>query len=298
MKSPPQGTIGLFKEENAELIAYYLRYLRLRKEERDRNYVPTPWETLTQEEQIQEHRAYHKEQRRLRKLKAMASDTESTQTIVGDLNASTNTLAPASKNNNATGPLAEKPAETPNSPTNPSSKDSSPTQLELEERQLQERIEKMKFTTLARKEGPALIPEKDTSKEMAMDLDPAPSASSADTLARPIIPAIPAHPSTPKISELLEKEQTKLQVKRHIDIWKESQESQKALQKLIPNNEIKSFVKGWNPWTERKKFFPAPPKTNKGKRCSSTSINFENPHKWRKIGNMLKIAKGLYKNMD
>ncbi|OAV90100.1 hypothetical protein PTTG_03283 [Puccinia triticina 1-1 BBBD Race 1] len=329
-------------QENAELIAYYLRYLRLRKEERDRNYVPTPWETLTREEQIQlavyhahiheqediqarleinalvrEHRAYHKEQRRLRKLKAMASDTKSAQTIVGDLNASTNTLAPASENSNTTGPLAEKPAETLNSPTNPSSKDSSLTQLELEERQLQERIKKMKFTPLTRKEGPAPIPEKDTSKEMAMDLDPAPSASSAVTPARPIIPAIPARHSTPKISELLEKEQTKLRVKKHVDIWKEclkeallgatpklrslltkAQESQKALQKLIPNDEIEDFVKGWNSWTEKKKFFPAPPKTDKGKRRSSTSINFENPHKWRKIGNMLKIAEGLYKNMD
>ncbi|OAV87245.1 hypothetical protein PTTG_10337 [Puccinia triticina 1-1 BBBD Race 1] len=154
-------------------------------------------------------------------------------------------------------------------------------------------------------------------KEIAMDLDPAPSASSAATPARPIIPAIPARPSTPKISELLEKEQTKLRVKKHVDIWKEclkeallsatptlqslltkAQESQKALQKLIPNDKIKGFVKGWNPWTKKKKFFPAPPKTNKGKRRSSNSINFKNPHKWRKIADMLKIAEGLYNNME
>ncbi|OAV86713.1 hypothetical protein PTTG_10149, partial [Puccinia triticina 1-1 BBBD Race 1] len=178
-------------------------------------------------------------------------------------------------------------------PTSPSSTDSSPTQLKLEERQLQERIKKMKFTTLIRKEGAAPIQEKDASKEMAMYLDPAPSASSAATPACPIIPAISARPSTPKISEHSEKEQTKLRVKKHVDIWKEclkeallgatpnlrslltkAQESQKALQKLIPNDEIKGFVKGWNPWTEKKKFFPAPPKTNKGKRRSLTSKSF------------------------
>ncbi|OAV85037.1 hypothetical protein PTTG_30848, partial [Puccinia triticina 1-1 BBBD Race 1] len=64
----------------------------LRKEEAERNYVPTAWESLTKEEQIQlavyhahiheqediearlainelvrNHRAYHREQRRLRR---------------------------------------------------------------------------------------------------------------------------------------------------------------------------------------------------------------------------------------
>ncbi|OAV93104.1 hypothetical protein PTTG_27433 [Puccinia triticina 1-1 BBBD Race 1] len=79
----------------------------------------------------------------------------------------------------------------------------------------------------------------------------------------------------------------------------EAQESQKALQKIMPNDEIEVFVKGWNPWTEKKKFFPAPPKEERfGKRQSLTSINFENPHKWKKVLDMLKIAEGLYKNIN
>ncbi|OAV89951.1 hypothetical protein PTTG_07004 [Puccinia triticina 1-1 BBBD Race 1] len=78
-----------------------------------------------------------------------------------------------------------------------------------------------------------------------------------------------------------------------------AQESQKALQKIMPNDEIKAFVKGWNPWTKKKKFLPASPKEEQfGKHRSSTSINFENPHKWKKVLDMLKIAKGLYKNIN
>ncbi|OAV84810.1 hypothetical protein PTTG_31040, partial [Puccinia triticina 1-1 BBBD Race 1] len=107
-------------------------------------------------------------------------------------------------------------------------------------------------------------------------------------------------------------------VREHIAIWKkcleegllgatpnlralltQAQESQKALQKIMPNDEIEAFVKGWNPWTEKKKYFPAPPKEERfGKRRSLTSINFENPHKWKKVSDMLKIAEGLYKNIN
>jgi hypothetical protein len=39
-------------QENAELIQRYLIHLRLRKEESDRNYIPTPWEKLSEEEQL------------------------------------------------------------------------------------------------------------------------------------------------------------------------------------------------------------------------------------------------------
>ena len=39
-------------QENAELIQYYLKLLRLRRESELRNYQPTPWEQLTPEEQI------------------------------------------------------------------------------------------------------------------------------------------------------------------------------------------------------------------------------------------------------
>ncbi|OAV89948.1 hypothetical protein PTTG_11234 [Puccinia triticina 1-1 BBBD Race 1] len=112
----------------------------------------------------------------------------------------------------------------------------------------------MKFKHLTQKDAPAPIPVKDTSKDSAMDLDIPPSTSSAATPALPTTTGNPALPAAREISSPLEKE-------------KAAQESQKALQKIMPNDEIEAFVKGWNPWTEKKKFFPAPPKEERfGKR--------------------------------
>ncbi|KNF00603.1 hypothetical protein PSTG_06019 [Puccinia striiformis f. sp. tritici PST-78] len=46
-----------------------------------------------------------------------------------------------------------------------------------------------------------------------------------------------------------------------------AQESQKVLHKLIGNPAVEAYTKGWNPWDEKKKLFPAPPKIkNKGKK--------------------------------
>jgi hypothetical protein len=39
-------------QENAELIQCYLVILRLRKEEADRNHIPTPWEQLSDKEKL------------------------------------------------------------------------------------------------------------------------------------------------------------------------------------------------------------------------------------------------------
>jgi hypothetical protein len=39
-------------QENAELIQRYLIILRLRKEEAAKSYQPTPWEKLSEEEQL------------------------------------------------------------------------------------------------------------------------------------------------------------------------------------------------------------------------------------------------------
>ncbi|KAI9624564.1 hypothetical protein H4Q26_016793 [Puccinia striiformis f. sp. tritici PST-130] len=46
-------------------------------------------------------------------------------------------------------------------------------------------------------------------------------------------------------------------------ILDQAQQNQLVLQKLIPNKEIESYVNGWNPWVEKKKVFPAPPKNKK-----------------------------------
>jgi hypothetical protein len=140
-----------------------------------------------------------------------------------------------------------------------------------------------------------------------------------------LLEATPKRPSTPEIQVLSKEEQIRLRVKEHVSTWKlcqvssrkgpteelralltTAQESQKALQKLIPNEEIEAYVKGWNPWDEKKIHFPAPPKKEvlkfkkkeAGKTRSSSSTNFDDPVRWKKTTDLLKIAANLYKNID
>ncbi|KAI9611715.1 hypothetical protein KEM48_004457 [Puccinia striiformis f. sp. tritici PST-130] len=79
--------------------------------------------------------------------------------------------------------------------------------------------------------------------------------------------------------EIQEAEIIKILIKKHVKIHAsylkaivdedmkrildQAQQSQLILQKLIPNKEIESYVSGWNPWIEKKKVFPAPPKNKK-----------------------------------
>jgi len=148
-----------------------------------------------------------------------------------------------------------------------------------------------------------------------MDIDGEGSESSGAT---------PTRPSTPEIQVLSKEDQIKLRVREHVALWKRSQvaarggptaelrvlltaaqESQRALQKLMDNKEIENFVKGWNPWEEKKIHFPAPPKKevlkfkkkNSGKLLSSSSANFSDPARWRKTTELLQIAAGLYNNI-
>ncbi|KAA1111912.1 hypothetical protein PGT21_015683 [Puccinia graminis f. sp. tritici] len=182
------------------------------------------------------------------------------------------------------------------------------------------------MTTLVRKEATTATAEKSkknrdvlppsTEKETPMDLDELESESSEVTQIRP---------STPEIRILSKEEQIKLRVKEHVALWRkcqvatcegatpklralltEAQESQKTLQKLIDNEEIESYVKGWNPWDEKKIHFPAPPKkqvmkfkrSEGGKRQSSSSNNFADPAKWKRATELLQIAAGLYQNLQ
>jgi hypothetical protein len=41
-------------------------------------------------------------------------------------------------------------------------------------------------------------------------------------------------------------------------ILHQAQDSQKVLHKLITKEELKGYVKGWNPWTAKKELFPPP----------------------------------------
>jgi hypothetical protein len=154
-----------------------------------------------------------------------------------------------------------------------------------------------------------------TEKDLAMDVDELDPECSVAILKRP---------STPEIRVLSKEDQIKLRVKEHVGLWKQcqvasregptarlrallttAQESQKALQKLIGNEEIESYVKGWNPWEEKKIHFPPPPKkqvmkfkrNDSGKKQSSTSTDFADPVKWKRVADLLQTASGLYKNL-
>ncbi|EFP84507.1 uncharacterized protein PGTG_18287 [Puccinia graminis f. sp. tritici CRL 75-36-700-3] len=155
-----------------------------------------------------------------------------------------------------------------------------------------------------------------TETETAMDVDELDPECSAATQKRP---------TTPEIRVLSKEDQIKLRVKEHVGLWKQcqvasregpterlralltmAQESQKGLQKLIDNSEIESYVKGWNPWEEKKIHFPSPPKkslmkfkkTEAGKKQSSNTVNYSDPAKWKKVADLLKIADGLYQNLN
>ncbi|KAA1081278.1 hypothetical protein PGT21_032869 [Puccinia graminis f. sp. tritici] len=187
-------------------------------------------------------------------------------------------------------------------------------------KELQARVESLQMTTLVRKEKAKSTTEKskkkddpppNMEKETPMDLDELESESSEATQIRP---------STPEIRILSKEEQIKLRVKEHVVLWKkcqiatpklralltEAQESQKSLQKLIDNEEIESYVKGWNPWDEKKIHFPAPPKkqvmkfkkNDQGKRQSSSSVNFADPVKWKRATDLLQMAAGLYQSLN
>ncbi|KAA1117140.1 hypothetical protein PGTUg99_036265 [Puccinia graminis f. sp. tritici] len=200
-----------------------------------------------------------------------------------------------------------------------------PSQLQRDlaaAKQLETRVEGLQMTTIARKgvaetqtmnqEGQRLSTETNT----PMDVDELDPECSAATLKRP---------STPEIRVLSKEDQIKLRVKEHVRLWKQcqvasregptarlrallttAQESEKSLQKLIDNSKIESYVKGWNPWEEKKIHFPSPPKkalmklkkNDSGKKQSSSTVNYSDPAKWRNVADLLKVAAGLYQNLN
>ncbi|KAA1105909.1 hypothetical protein PGT21_050149 [Puccinia graminis f. sp. tritici] len=196
-----------------------------------------------------------------------------------------------------------------------------PSQLQRDlaaAKELQARVENLQMTTLKRKEPATAAreePPPSMEKSSAMEIDEIDSECSEAT---------PKRPTTPEIRILSKEEQIRLRVKEHVSLWRQcqvatregpteklrallttAQESQKVLQKLIDNEEIESYVKGWNPWDEKKLHFPSPPKKNlmkfkrnePGKKQSSSSTNFSDPAKWRKVTDLLQMASGLYQNV-
>ncbi|KAA1114677.1 hypothetical protein PGT21_018321 [Puccinia graminis f. sp. tritici] len=259
------------------------------------NYRPTPWEKLSEEEKLllaTYHAHVHQEQdldqqiqfrsflrdireknqqlsrkRYLEKRvirQERASPTPSVDTDNGDSDHTT--------------------------PSQIAQNSEAPSQLQRDlvaAKELRARVENLQMTTLKRKETATASreePPQNMEKSSAMKIDEIDSECSEATPKRPI---------TPEIRILSKEDQIRLR------------ESQKVLQKLIDNEEIESYVKGWNPWDEKKLHFPSPPKKNlmkfkrnePGKKQSSSSTNFSDPAKWRKVTDLLQMASGLYQNV-
>ena len=116
---------------------------------------------------------------------------------------------------------------------------------------------------------------------------------------------------TSEIRVLSRDEKIKMLVKEHVAIKKrfdqsqntqakknllhQAQESQKSLQKLIPNKEIEEYVDGWNPWEAKRTLFP-PINRDQGKKRSSTSdrMRYNNPARWAEVAKIALAVKGLY----
>ncbi|KAA1085720.1 hypothetical protein PGT21_017384 [Puccinia graminis f. sp. tritici] len=343
----PQDPIGLLLvspsvpvnlQENAELIQRYLVILRLRKEETERNYIPTPWEKLSEEEQLllaTYHAHIHKEKDLEEQIKFRCFLRE-----IRSKNQQLRRKRYLEKMSTfETGVIRqERASPTPSVDTDNGSvsKDSdnltaqnyeAPSQLQRDlvaAKELQSRVENLKMTTLVRKENLAMSQDAENSREEPPPSTEKSSAMEIDEIESECSEVTPKRPITPEIRVLTKEDQIKLRVKEHVSLWRQcqvatregpteklqallttAQESQKALQKLIDNEEIESYVKGWNPWDEKKLHFPSPPKKNltkfkrnePGKKQSSSSTNFSDPAKWKKVTDLLQMASGLYQNV-
>ncbi|KAA1107876.1 hypothetical protein PGT21_015083 [Puccinia graminis f. sp. tritici] len=306
--------------ENSELIQYYLRFLKLRKEEFIRNYKPTDWELLSQEERLQiaiarihreqddtlaaqllinETLREYKEYKREQKLRMSASTTTAST--------NPNTSAGAPNNHSAVDHIGN-PEDTSvdeldellNYPRDPTLPDRSQLRqdpgapLPLEDRVRQLSMLQIKKKTAETTDSQITNASQNKTRDEAMDLDD-PSTFSEDT---------PKRPNSPDIVALSKKERIRLLIKEHIAIWKkfeleklsgatpelktilhQAQDSQKALQKLITKEELEGYVKGWNPWDAKRELFPPPPK-KEGKKKSSTSRKaqqYDDPRVWADV---------------
>ncbi|PLW06294.1 hypothetical protein PCANC_27650, partial [Puccinia coronata f. sp. avenae] len=77
-----------------------------------------------------------------------------------------------------------------------------------------------------------------------------------------------------------------------------SEENQKSLQKLIPNSEIESYVKGWNPWDVKQSLFPPQARREReGKPKSSAyrQMKYDNQDTWAEVADIASAVRSLYK---
>ncbi|OAV89805.1 hypothetical protein PTTG_10031, partial [Puccinia triticina 1-1 BBBD Race 1] len=305
-------------QENTELIQYYLKLLRLRKEAALRDYQPTPWEQLTPEEQIilAAYHAHICEEEDLDTLLKIQRCREATAKKKAFYDAeyrakmTASIAAETTVDNPTSAPTAPTADKTTTSQLVPNYKAHSRLQCELAAAKelLKDRVKNMQVTTIARKDTmpatPASTPApSDTppqSKEGPRPTEPNESAMEIDEineLSPSLLVPTRTRPITPKIKTLSKEEQIELRAREH-----------KALQKLMENHEIEALVKGWNPWEAKNFHFPAPPKkqvmkfkkveSGKNRSLSSNQINFDDPARWKRTTNLLQIAANLYKNID
>ncbi|EFP94359.2 uncharacterized protein PGTG_20315, partial [Puccinia graminis f. sp. tritici CRL 75-36-700-3] len=294
------------------------------KEEFIKNYQPCDWELLSREEQLQiaitrihrkeddtiaakilvnEALREYKEYKREQKLR-MSNSITTASTNLNTSSGVPNNHSAADNIGNPEDTSVDELDELLNYPRDPTLPDRSQLQrdqgapLPLEDQVRQLSMLQIKKKTTETTDTQIINDSQNKTRDEAMDLDN-PSTSLEDT---------PKRPNSPDIVALSKKERIRLLIKEHIAIWKrfvlekpsgatpelrtilhQAQESQKALQKLITKEELKGYVKGWNPWDAKHELFPPPPK-KEGKKKSSTSKRaqqYDDPRVWGDVVGLL-----------
>ncbi|PLW43281.1 hypothetical protein PCANC_17370 [Puccinia coronata f. sp. avenae] len=164
-------------------------------------------------------------------------------------------------------------------------------------------------------------PLKETASAMDIDKLP-PSLGATPSCPKPLkednlVIITHKEPLSDEISLLSKEDQIRVLVKNHVAIHAQflqaqkddketdlkallfkAQENQKSLQKLIPNPEIKLYVKGWNPWVAKRTLFP--PQTKRKREGKSKSLAYKrmkygNQDTWAKVADIALAVRSLYK---
>ncbi|PLW55253.1 hypothetical protein PCANC_10525 [Puccinia coronata f. sp. avenae] len=157
-------------------------------------------------------------------------------------------------------------------------------------------------------------------RSLAMEIDQSPISSGATHLPptskdNDLVIITHQENLTDKISLLSKSDQVRVMVKDHVAIHARflqaqkdgnstnmktlltrAQENQKSLQKLIPNNKIESYVKGWNPWDVKRALFP-PQAKREGKPKSSAyrRMKYDEQDTWAEVADIASAVRSLYK---
>ncbi|PLW26410.1 hypothetical protein PCASD_26719 [Puccinia coronata f. sp. avenae] len=159
-------------------------------------------------------------------------------------------------------------------------------------------------------------PPKETAS--AMDIDKSPPLLGATPLPLKFYKdndlVITTHPEilNNEISLLSKEDKIQVMVKEHVAIharflqaqkdrnnsnmktlFFKAQENQKSLQKLIPNWEIESYVKGWNSWEVKQTLFP--PQAKREREGKPKLSLYNNQDTWAEVADIASAVRSLYK---